>query len=199
MKRIVLLGPIDKRILIYPLARALSIEHNVIVIADDGVYRRLYQGTERYGTCGKVDIAVGVDINSVLSDAPNYFGVQHNFQLIASNNEVPAKTDYVINCLGVDRTICPENNTPEIKDIPFKNVVLSYKVPKDKNKIAVTIGMEAVKYLFDVEEQRQLKVLPIKNINKVIAKTFGEATGLGENHLYKLLNKKGLYWGKSKK
>lgn len=196
MKIITVLGAVDKRIIVYPLARALSKEHNVVIIADDGAYRRLYAGHATHGTCGRIDIVTGIDISGDLIKSIEQFGSQYDYALVVSNDKVPAGCEYVVKCTGVDRTICPESESNEVLDIPSTDVILSHKVQKDKNKVSINIGVEAVKYLFDVEEQRQLKLLPVPEINKAIANVFSKATGIEQKRLYKLLALKDRHWSK---
>ena len=56
MKRICLVGPIDKRIVIYPLIKTLMYSHNALIITDDGSYRRILPNYDSNGTIEHVGV-----------------------------------------------------------------------------------------------------------------------------------------------
>ena len=63
MKIIAIAGKVDSRVLVYPLARAISLTGLTAVISDDGAYRRLYHGDDLKGTVSGIDISVGIAMN----------------------------------------------------------------------------------------------------------------------------------------
>ena len=58
MKILTIVGKVDSRPLVYPLARGLSMAGLTGIVTDDGAYRRLFHGKGNMGVVNGVDIAV---------------------------------------------------------------------------------------------------------------------------------------------
>ena len=78
MRIITVLGLVDTRIIVYPLARALSLTGMTAIISEDGSYRRLYLDKGLKGTVNGVDISVGVDLDEKLRKSLNDTGISYD-------------------------------------------------------------------------------------------------------------------------
>lgn len=190
MKHIALLGPVDKRVLVYPIARALSIEHRVSIMADDGAYRRLYKGTEDSGTIGTVDVFISTTFSEELLNKANETGINYDYNIIVSTHVIPDKANYIIYCRGINRSFCPEDVLEKIENIPGKEVVITYETVEDKSITYVPLQEDMMRYVFFVEETKQLHRLTNKNYSKIVAKIFAEALDYREEQLNELLLRK---------
>ena len=56
MRVVTVVGKVDSRALVYPLARALSMKGLTGIITDDGAYRRLFHGRSNIGCVDNIDI-----------------------------------------------------------------------------------------------------------------------------------------------
>ncbi len=192
MKTVVLLGKVDKRIIVYPIARALSIIGNVLISADDGAYSRLYNGNSNLGSVGKTDIIVDPYFSEHNINAVDGSGIVYDYRLVVSNNTLPDHYDSVIECKGVDRQFFKQLDTGiDIpSDIKRIKVIISTMMSENKNDIAIPFTAELTDYLFDVEEHKRLQMIKNKRINSTIAKIFAQALSMNESQVFKLLTRK---------
>lgn len=130
MKTIAIVGKVDSRILAYPLARALSLQGPTCIIADDGVYRRLYHGDERQGSINNIDISVGNEVNESLLASLSDTGTKYAYQVVVSNSFIPSEASGVIICTGIDKSMTADidNGKDDEADEPVK------KAPKKRGK-----------------------------------------------------------------
>lgn len=98
-------GKVDTRSIVYPLARALSLQGLVAVVTDDGAYRRLYKGIDNEGHVSGVDIYTDIEINENTFDRLTESGISYDTIIVVSRNYVHKKSDSVIVCHGVDESM----------------------------------------------------------------------------------------------
>lgn len=128
MKVITIAGKVDTRVLVYPLARALSLTGLTAIVTDDGAYRRLFKGKQLKGNVSGVDISVGLNMDESLKNSLSRSGVAYDNLIVVSSNYIPADTDALILCHGYDNSmsqtvedekVVEEENTPAPKKKGF--------------------------------------------------------------------------------
>lgn len=216
MAVISIVGNIDKRILAYPIIKAVGLEGRTIVITDDGAYGRLIDEGERFGTCDNVDIMLHgwmkplPELIEPHEEAPESEWEafeelkEKRIEIIKRKDaEVPTDSQYrnriyisgsfiypgsiVVLIRGIDRTMISRQvlkETEEAKD--FIEVILTAQ-PVDKKTIdpvnadkdIVNVKPEHLKYLFDVEERKQLiPMIKDKQISSALCGRLADAMGV---------------------
>lgn len=189
MRTVALVGAVDKRMIVYPIARALSIEGNVAVITDNGAYRRLFIECGNEGMLGRVKIVVDLYDDRLLTKIDEV-GIGFDYLLVDTCFEVPTSSDYVIFCRGVNRSMYPDEVLKEIEGKPHCEVVISPEPPEEKGLLVVRVDELVCSYIYSVEESKQIKGVANKRYNKLLAKIFGQALGMKEEALFELLMRK---------
>ena len=105
MRVITIAGKVDTRVLVYPLARALSLTGLTAIVTDDGAYRRLFKGKQLKGNVSGVDISVGLNMDESLKNSLNNTGVAYDNLIVVSSNYIPEDTDSLILCHGYDNSM----------------------------------------------------------------------------------------------
>lgn len=108
MRVITVAGKVDTRVLVYPLARALSLTGLTAIVTDDGAYRRLFKGKQLKGNVSGVDISVGLSMDESLKNSLNNSGIAYDNLIVVSSNYIPADTDALILCHGYDNSMTQE-------------------------------------------------------------------------------------------
>lgn len=105
MRVITVAGKVDTRVLVYPLARALSLTGLTAIVTDDGAYRRLFKGKQLIGTVSGVDVSVGLNMDKSLKNSLNKSGIAYDNLIVVSSNYIPEDTDALILCHGYDNSM----------------------------------------------------------------------------------------------
>lgn len=105
MRKIVVVGKVDSRALVYPMARSLALNGMTVIITDDGAYRRLYHGKGNFGVVSGVDIVVSNQIDDNYMDLIKDTGLTYENVIVVTNDFIPSDADGIVVCHGVDRSI----------------------------------------------------------------------------------------------
>lgn len=105
MKKLCIVGSVDTRCLVYPIARALALNGLTAIVTEDGAYRRLYHGHSNIGTVSGVDVIVGSNLDKSVEDLADTTGVPYDQMILVSSHYIPEDVDGIIVCHGVDRSI----------------------------------------------------------------------------------------------
>ena len=108
MRVITVAGKVDTRVLVYPLARALSLTGLTAIVTDDGAYRRLFKGKQLKGNVSGVDVSVGLNMDENLKNSLNNSGIAYDNLIVVSSNYIPKDTDSLILCHGYDNSMSQE-------------------------------------------------------------------------------------------
>ena len=189
MRIVALTGTVDKRMLVYPIARAISIESNVCIVSDNGAYRRLFSERGNEGMLGRVKIVVDIYEDSLLPRLDEV-GIGFDYLLVDSSFEVPTNSDYVIYCRGVNRSLYYDEELKKMEDKPNIEVIISPEPPEEKGVLAVTVDEFICSYIMKIEENKQLMRITNKRYNRLLTKIFSQALDMQESSLFELLSRK---------
>lgn len=126
MRVLTIAGKVDTRVLVYPLARALSLTGLTAVVTDDGAYRRLFKGKGLKGTVSGIDVSVGLNMDIQLKNSLAFSGIPYDNLIVVSSNYIPKDSDGVIICHGVDDSMGADlednikDETEEVRPKPKK-------------------------------------------------------------------------------
>lgn len=135
-----IVGKVDTRVLVYTLARALSLDGMTAIITEDGAYRRLYFGNKSKGTVSGVDISVGINIDDAdgeLRHSLDDSGIQYDNMIIVTNSSVPPDATGVILCKGINKSINEDVDYGGKKDDRDKDKDKEKKRGKNKKQAEV--------------------------------------------------------------
>lgn len=205
MNIISIVGKVDTRVIVYPLARALSMSGMTAIVTEDGAYRRLYFGSENTGTISGVDVIVGAKLDSTLVDIVKNTGVPYDYIITVSSCIVPSIANCVLVCKGIDKSInssmknneidesndTNEDNNIEIPDgVPNKSIYISYEsAPKD-GLASVRLKDGFIRYIYECEETKELHATDDKNYIKTLSSIVAELIKIEEKELHTLLSRK---------
>lgn len=105
MKILNIVGKVDTRPLVYPLARALALKGQTAILTDDGAYRRLYHGLTNIGTVSGVDIGVCEHVTGQNVGLLTSTGINYDFLIIVGTDYISPKPDGLLVCHGVDCSV----------------------------------------------------------------------------------------------
>lgn len=140
-----IVGKVDTRVLVYTLARALSLDGMTAIITEDGAYRRLYFGNKSKGTVSGVDISVGINIDDAdgeLRHSLDDSGIQYDNMIIVTNSSVPPDATGVILCKGIDKSINEDVDYGGKKDDRDKDKDKEKKRGKNKKQAEVDTSID---------------------------------------------------------
>lgn len=101
MKIVTIAGKADSRVLVYPIAYLLNQFGRVLIVTDDGAYRRLYRGYGDDGESGGVRICFTPSLDRTrIGNIVNETEV--DFVICVTTGKVPDYTQYLIALTGYD-------------------------------------------------------------------------------------------------
>lgn len=212
MSKASIVGNIDKRIIALPLARALGIVGKTAIITNETEYRRLCIECGDTLSCGGVDIVItqdlaGFDIRSL--EEQTAYSYLHT--IYVSNNYIDTDSKVVCLCREPERTFLPTGLMQQIKLITdqyedkLKEIVISANQTKDKADTRYVIGAKEFKWLWDIEETKDLVPFSSKVLNSFISSVGGAIAGIQDKSFEELLvrdsmvkssaKRRGILWG----
>lgn len=187
-----IVGNVDSRVLVYPIARALALKGAVAVVTDDGCYKRLYTEPGNKGSSSGFDIYFGV-INDDIFNKINNSGIKYDIILTVSADIVPNEADGIIVCTGSLNTMdgVIESRAIEVpEEIPKEAVHISYDTVRDKGVTSITIKEILAKYVYSCEERKEVQPIEDKNIIKLLSGVASKAFSIDKSDMEKLLTRK---------
>lgn len=199
MTILAIVGKADKRVLAYPLMKALSLMGNTCVVTDDVAYRRLYSGTADSGAIDDVEINIRKNLSEDEAEEMKKDKEEEgfDFMLFLTDTFVPDYAEKVVALCSQSRTFLgeeidglAENN--EDGRFVFATMAL-YTKSKKFWKIPLTQiiwNADYVEYACETEEKRQLMPLKDKTVNGFLCNAFAQTLNLNPVNMKKILNRK---------
>lgn len=116
MKILSVVGKVDSRVLVYPLAKALSLSGLTAIVTDDGAYRRLFNGKGDIGIVSGVTVSVCGHVNDENMHSLDNYGIPYDYLLVVSSDFIPENANGIIACHGLDRSMMVKDDTDESDD-----------------------------------------------------------------------------------
>lgn len=188
MKQIQLIGPVDKRLIAYPLFKLCDVVGKTLVVTDDANFRRFADNYENEFTLGRSDFIISNDIKqTILSD----LGVKLNgydFIIYITTNVLIENNDCLVYCHGNSNMICTEDVLDCLEDIEHIDVTISLQ-KLIKNCIFISPDSKVFSYIWECEENKRF--IPCKNLElvKLCSHLFSETLGLSNEQISKTIVK----------
>lgn len=194
MNKASIVGNIDKRIIALPLARALSIVGKTAIVTNETEYRRVSIECEDTLSCGDIDIVItqdleGFDIGTLEEQTSN----SYMHIIYVSNSYIDKESKVVCLCREPERTFLPTGLMEHIKILSdqyedkLKEIVLSANQTKDKSDTRYVLGAKEFKWLWDIEETKDLIPFSSKILNSFLSSVGGAIAGMQEKSFEELL------------
>ena len=105
MKILTIVGKVDSRPLVYPLARGLSMAGLTGIVTDDGAYRRLFHGKGDMGVVSGVDVGICSHVDEKTVHMLDKSGIPYDYLIVVSNDYIPLNSTGALLCHGLDRSM----------------------------------------------------------------------------------------------
>lgn len=191
MKKFCLLGAVDKRLVAYPLIKVLMLLGKVLVVSDDGVYRRFGESFEDSFSLGNSDFVV---VHRVTEDLMSVLGSkehEYDFVLYITTNDLPSNCDKVIYARGKDRAVVSDPVLISLENQDFTEVYITFSRLEDNSLVKLEPNKSVLSYIYDCEDKREFLSLKDQSIATMLHKFFEVNLDLPRNTIKGLLAREG--------
>ena len=189
MKRIEILGPVDKRAIVYPLFKACDVLGKVLVISDDSNLRRFADKYEKEFTVGRSDFIILPEVTKETVAELSVKFAGYDYVLLVTVNTIFDDCDCIVYCHGAGQLYCNEDVLEGLEEIAHKDVVISAQKPKEKGETFLSIEGKGLKYIWDCEESKMFLPCNHADIGKLSSLLFAEVVGASSEDYGKYLVK----------
>lgn len=201
MKRICILGPVDKRIITYPLVKVLDLTGKLLVVTDDACFRRFADDLGAEFMYGQSQFLVTPFVTKETTKERGYKEEDFDFVLYTTTSERIDEVDALIYCHGVNRSMLPDDDLEYLEEIPHKEVIISpNKIPENKEEekskkdkpVKIDLLKDCLHYVYTCEENRSFmyQSKPGTALPKVLEYLVGNVIGLNADKIAKILERK---------
>ena len=199
MTILAIVGKADKRVLAYPLIKALSLMGKTCVVTDDVAYRRLYSGTADSGIIDDVEINIQKSLSEDVAEEmeKDREETEFDYMLFLTDTFVPDHAGKVVALCSQSRTFLGEeiDGLAEENDdgrFVFATMALYTKTKRFWKVPLTQIVWKAdyVEYACETEERRQLMPLKDKTVDGFLCDAFAQTLNLNPMNMKKILDRK---------
>lgn len=201
--KVSIIGNIDKRVIAYPLMRALAINGKTAVFTDDGSFKRLYVNDGNSGVIDNVEVYVTPEVNIDSDKDIDKTSEEIMNELFVSDSFVYPDSDATILVRGIDRSmsILRDVEEEEEEDIEFEDDDKLEEEKQTKFEVVVStsnehkikgvkvLGPDILKYLWDTEEYKTLLKVKDKTLVKILEPIVSNLMGVSTGDVAKLLSR----------
>lgn len=201
--KVSIIGNIDKRVIAYPLMRALAINGKTAVFTDDGSFKRLYVNDGNSGVIDNVEVYVTPEVNIDSDKGIDKTSEEIMNELFVSDSFVYPDSDATIIVRGIDRSmsILRDVEEEEEEDIEFEDDDKLEEEKQTKFEVVVStsnehkikgvkvLGPDILKYLWDTEEYKTLLKVKDKTLVKILEPIVSNLMGVSTGDVAKLLSR----------
>lgn len=191
MKQICLLGPVDKRVIAYPLLKVLMFLGKTLIIADDGVYRRFDDEFRMRFAFGNSEFIITPQVSPVLLAEIEGLAPSFDFVLFITNNELPSACDKIIYCRDTEKAIISNGTLSALEDQDFTEVYVTFSRLRDSSLLKVEPSKALMSYIWDCENAKRFSVLKDQGVAFMLEKFFQTELGVPKTTIKGLLAREG--------
>lgn len=191
MKKIALIGPVDKRSIAYPLLKCLMFLGKVLVVSDDGTYRRFSSTYETDFGFGNSEFIITPKVTEeVLEDVKRRSNV-YDYLVFITTNELVDGMDKVLYCHGVGKNMASENTLTDLEKVEFIDVYITLSKTGDPKALKIEPSKGVMSYIFACEESQQFVATKDASYTSMLYKFFDKEMGIPKNSIKGLLQREG--------
>lgn len=187
MRQIQLVGPIDKRVIAYPLFKICDNLGKVLVITDDTNFRRFSDDYSNEFTVGRSDFYV---MNLVNKESVESLGLRlssYDYVLIITTNQIIEGNDNLVYCHGQNELICSEDVLDELEVNEHIDMLISTKKPKDKEIKFCGIDSKKLGYVWDCEENKLFMPCKVPELVNICSFLFAQTLGVSKEEFSQII------------
>lgn len=155
MRQIELVGPVDKRLVAYPLFHICDILGRTLVVTDDANFRRFADNYEDRFILGRSDFVVVNDISQSIIEELGVKFSSYDYVIIISTNVLIEGNDLLVYCHGNSQMICTEDVLENIEELEHQDVTISIRKPSGKGALYLSADSKSFGYVWDCEENKR--------------------------------------------
>jgi len=189
---ILLYGLADKRFIAYPLLKVVKELGKVLVVSDDGCFRRFSDEGVLEFSLGNIDFMVSANYESISQEVSS-IKHQYNYIVYVLSNEIPQGVTKVIQVKGVSKHFydLENENTFHVdnKELDIVDVVVSFNKLKDKEVLTIIPSKSLIEYVYNCEDSRDFLATKDSSYASMLQVFFEKELGFNKNQLKSLLAK----------
>lgn len=193
------MGPVDKRVITYPLMKVLELSGKVLVITDDSCFRRFDDLLGTDFSLGQAHFIIRPKVSAETPTEEGFREEDFDYVVYITTNELIKDCDSLVYCHGVNRSLLSDDNLDFLEENPHSEVLISPNkiLEKDfENKKSKVIKVDILKdmlhYVFSCEENRTFmyQTKPGSLIPNILANVFSDTLGIPASSIAKILERK---------
>lgn len=185
MRQIQVIGPVDKRVILYPLFKICNTMGKVLFITDDANFRRFAENYENEFTVSRSDFIITNDITGrIIEDLGGKLS-SYDYVIFSTTNNLINENDLTVYCHGNSQLICTDDTLDNLMDVEHSEVVISTKKPvisKDdtekKNIQYVAVDGKSMSYVWECEENKYFVPCKSPTLVPICAYLFSQILGI---------------------
>jgi hypothetical protein len=154
MKKICLVGPVDKRAIAYPLLKCLMFLGRTLVVTDDSVYRRFSETYETEFGFANSEFSVVPVVTKEVEERINSISSTFEYVLYITTNELPEGMDKILYCHGVEKGIATSGVLSVLENIEYTDVYVTFSRVTDSEALKMEPSKSIMSYVFECEERK---------------------------------------------
>lgn len=189
MKSINLIGPVDKRLVAYPLLKALDLVGKCLVITDDANFRRFADDYSLNFNYGNSDFIIIHEIEKFdeSKDLDQPISVYDYVLYITTNTIV--ESDLIVYCHGLNKSFLTDEVYSKLQEMEHKEIYITPSKIKLNDIIQIRVGKN-MDYVWACEENREFISCTDSTLTKVISSVFAEGLGMSKDELVQYMARK---------
>lgn len=183
MKKVCLLGVVDKRSIAYPLIKLLSLSGKLLVVTDDISFMRFSDTGGSEFTIGNTDFVVVRGVDEYSGDTSVY-----DYGLFITLNKVLPDYNKVVYCHGLNKSMLPVDSLAPLDVVGYEDLLIT---PNKTKLFKMDITKEVMMYVWLCEELQEFNLVYRNSmLVRVMHKFFGDFLGVKIDVVAKLLERK---------
>lgn len=188
MKKINLIGPVDKRLVAYPLLKAIDLIGKCLVITDDANFRRFADDYSLNFNFGNSDFIIVHEMEKFKEEDLDQPITVYDYILYITTNTI-VESDLIVYCHGLNKSFLTDDVYSKLQEIEHKEIYITPSKIKLKDIIQIPVGKN-ISYVWGCEENREFIPCTDVTLTKVIGHVFSEGLGIDKEELVKYMGRK---------
>jgi hypothetical protein len=191
MKKICLIGPVDKRAIAYPLLKCLMFLGKTLIITDDSVYRRFSETYETRFGFAQSEFIVAPVIDKDVIDHVESVSSTFDYVLYITTNELPVGMDKILYCHGIEKGIATSDVLSVLENIDHTEVYVTFSRVADNTALKIEPSKSIMAYVFECEDRKDFVGTTDGAYSSMLHKFFEKELDVPKATLKGLLQRKG--------
>jgi hypothetical protein len=191
MKRICLVGPVDKRAIVYPLIKCMMFLGKVLVVTDDSVLRRFSESYAKSFGFSNSEFLVESTINTSVLDYVLTIQDSFDFVLFVTTDELPSNCDKVLYCHGVEKSFGSSSTLKALENVEYTEIYITFSKLPDATVVKIEPSKTVMAYIFSCEESKEFLETSDASYGATLEKFFEKELAIPKKTISGLMRRKG--------